>query len=402
MARLMMPLLSNNRVTNKAIRFFTFRTQAVCAVLLLCVLAGCSSSNVPKQLLDGETMGTRYHITVFAKLTDAQRKGLHGELQSELDSIEALMSSYQADSQLMKLNRWSKKDKFTIDEHVFNVLTRAQTIHDMSDGAFDISLSPLIELWGFATKKPTSSVPSRQQINAMKARVDLPSLVLSREPCVEQDSVLTPAMIPTTTRATTPTVTPVTVAKTMPNATCHYAEKGKSNVTFNVSAIAKGYAVDVLSNALKIKGYDNFLVEVGGEVYASGSKPNDEPWRLGLEQPDKAPGDVQVAVRLRDASIATSGDYRNFFMRDGKRYSHTLDPRTGQPIEHKLASVSVIASNAMDADAWATALNVQGLEEGYDTAIKHNLAVYFIQRQASGFVVRYTPLFKRYLERGDS
>ncbi len=152
----------------------------------------------------------------------------------------------------------------------------------------------------------------------------------------------------------------------------------------DLSAIAKGYAVDTVANKLSSLGIDNFMIEVGGEIRANGHNHQSNPWRIGIEQPTLQKGAIREVITLRNQAIATSGDYRNYYEKEGERISHTIDARTGRPITHKLASVSVIHPSAMVADAWATAINVLGPTEGFQLAQQQKLAVFMLVRQENG------------------
>ena len=169
-------------------------------------------------------------------------------------------------------------------------------------------------------------------------------------------------------------------------------------IALDVSSIAKGFGVVVVVAALVEAGASGYLVEVGGEMRVAGASPRGDAWRIAIEQPRAGGMVIAQAISLPAGAVATSGDYRNYFEADGKRYSHTIDPRTGYPVTHDLASVTVVHEQAMLADAWATALTVLGVEQGQAVAQQAGLAVYFIRRTPEGFVPSYTPGFEAYLE----
>ena len=157
------------------------------------------------------------------------------------------------------------------------------------------------------------------------------------------------------------------------------------NASVDLSGIAKGFAIDKISDSLKARGISDFLVEIGGDLYASGEKGPKSPWVIGIEKPDQRLGEVNIIIRITNKAVATSGDYRNFFEKDSRRYSHIINPKTGQPISHQTASVTVVADNAMNADAWATAMMVLGAKKGLVIAEKNKLAVFFISRKGAIF-----------------
>ncbi|MCB1041301.1 MAG: FAD:protein FMN transferase [Acidobacteria bacterium] len=266
-------------------------------------------------------MGTSYRISVVAGELD--REALQEDIQARLDRIDTLMSSWVSTSDINRINSSDRDEPITVDPETAQVLNHSLSIADLTSGAFDISMSPLIELWGFGTR-------------------DLEAF--------PQDDAIRELL--TQTGPGTFSVTGQTVTKLHPK------------VTLNVSAIAKGYAVDKVHELLTEKGFTDHLVEVGGEVFAAGISIHRKPWRVGLEAPDpvsRTP-EVHQVVRLSGMAVATSGNYRNFFWHEGKQYTHIIDPRTGYPIPSYVTSVSVIAKDCMSADAMATACMVLGVE----------------------------------------
>ncbi|MCW8842430.1 MAG: FAD:protein FMN transferase, partial [Rhodobacteraceae bacterium] len=229
------------------------------------------------------------------------------------------------------------------------VMEAAERVHTQSGGMFDVTLGPLIDLWGFGargpdTPRPGDELPGDTEIREALAHVGQARLL-----------TLDPA---------TPSL-----EKTIPE------------VEVNVAAIAKGYGIDALAQMLVEQGIEDFLVEIGGDLMARGTNDAGEPWRIGIETPHTgAHGSLQRVIPLSGMGMATSGDYRNFFERDGRRYSHLLDPTTGRPVTHSTTSATVLAQNAMLADAWATAMLVLGAERGLAVAERHGVAVFFISR----------------------
>ena len=285
----------------------------------------------------GQAMGTTWSV----QIADPTTGDIQVEIQKQLNIVNALMSTYQPDSEISRFNR-TDTQPFKISTQTQDVLSMAMTLFEDSNGAFDITVGPVVNAWGFGFP-PSLKNPTESDLEEMREYVGSNHLTL-----VEQTLV-----------------------------------KDNPNTKIDLSAIAKGYAVDNVSKRLLEMGFTNFLVEVGGEIYAHGKKDNSS-WMVGIEQPQQKQGSIQLILPLENAALATSGDYRNYKERDGVRYSHTIDPRTLNPISHNVASISVIASSVMEADAWATALNVLGEEEAFRLAEEHNLAIYMLLREENG------------------
>ncbi|MBV00582.1 MAG: thiamine biosynthesis protein ApbE [Rhodospirillaceae bacterium] len=327
-------------------------SSALPPVLLLFLtlnLHGCGSESDQKQLvtLRGTTMGTTYNVSI--KHHDAERLGqmIHKEVETILDNVNLEMSNWDKSSSISKFNYLRKTDPISITVTLAKILSGANKIHDQSEGAFDITLMPLTDIWGFG-RKNVKRVPSEQEIEtALKSVGQKRLLVLDQKR--------------------------LTLRKKIDEA------------SVDLSGIAKGFAIDQISTSLKARGISDFLVEIGGDLYASGEKGPESPWIIGIEKPDQRFGEVDVILRISNKAVATSGDYRNFFEKDNRRYSHIIDPKTGRPISHQTASVTVLAENAMNADAWATAMMVLGAKKGLVIAEKNNLAVFFILRKGANF-----------------
>ena len=275
--------------------------------------------------------------------------------------MDGRLSTYRADSELSRFNRSRKTDWIPASEEFVKVLREALSISDRSGGAFDVTVGPLVNLWGFGPERRRGLVPSQEEIEARKKLVGYRKLHVRTSPS--------------------------SVKKDIPELYC------------DLSAIAKGYAVDKAAEYLEGEGFEDYMVEVGGEVRAKGRNQNGDPWRIGVQRPDTA-GSLEKIVSISDAGVATSGDYLNYFEVDGVRYSHTIDPRTGRPITHSLASVTVIHPSCMTADGMATAINVLGPDEGYAFAVREKLAVLMIVRGKDSFVEKMTPSFRRFLLSG--
>jgi thiamine biosynthesis lipoprotein len=313
-------------------------TPAACrqlsAVAALALLVSCAQSDSQLRLhtFSGPTMGTQYTVKVVAEDLDDERQDHLGEtIQRELDEVNAKMSHYLEDSELSRLNRW-----------------QALRISRLTDGAFDITIAPLVDAWGFGPPGRSDEPPNEQLIEMLLRRTGWELIELLPDG---------PA-----------------VRKLVPQ------------LTFDLSALAKGFGVDQVAEGLEREGVRHYMVEVGGEVRTRGSNPDGTAWRIAIEKPDSAQRALQLIVPLRDLSMATSGDYRNYYEAGGRR------------ITHALASVSVIHEECVQADALATALMVLG-PEGYELAEQLGLAVYFLAREADGgFIETRTTAFSALVE----
>jgi len=298
-------------------------------------------------------MGTTYSITVVADQLPPD--DLSQQIDRLLSKVDRSMSTYKDESEISRFNRLSVGQTQKISSEFAEVIRISQKIWHQSNGAFDPTIGPLVDLWGFGPVDREGQVPSSESIEQVLSNVGFESIILED----------------------------LTLSKLAP-------------VALDVSAVAKGYAVDLVANHLEMLALPDYLVEIGGEIRVSGTNPDGQPWRIALEQPQLFAA-VDRVIEISDIAIATSGDYRNYFEKDGVRYSHTIDPRTGMPIRHKLASVSVIAESCAEADAWATALSVMGAVESKKLANQLGLAVYMLVREDDQFVAQHSDKFEQYL-----
>jgi thiamine biosynthesis lipoprotein len=306
--------------------------------------------------MGGATMGTTWTLKVVLPegAPGAWVNAIGDTVQSRLDRIEGLMSTWDSTSELSRFNRSSSTSPVPLSPETIAVLKLAAEVGERSGGALDITVAPLVDAWGFGPGPADSPrPPSAATVSRLRSLIGLDRLnVDSREG---------------------------TVAKARPG------------VVVDLSAIAKGYAMDVAAEGVVRMGAAAFALEVGGEVRARGERPDDTPWRVAVEAPTPGSRSVFRVLDLRDEAIATSGDYRNFHEIDGIRYSHLLDPRSGLPIPWQGFSVSVLHREAARADAWATALSVLGPDEGLDLADALGLAVLFVVPDEVGsYEARYT------------
>ncbi|MFT4769424.1 MAG: thiamine biosynthesis lipoprotein [Glaciecola sp.] len=336
--------------------------------LLLVFIAGVSLSSCDsgpqRVVLSGGTMGTTWSVIYAAadssQVTDfdpVSPADLQLLIERELEAINQSLSTYIPDSEISRVNAIATAAPVILSERFATVLDAALTVGELTEGAYDVTVGPLVELWGFGAGARTTSPPEASEI---RAAMDL----------VGADRL---SWDPRTSTLSRP--------------------KG---VRIDLSSIAKGYAVDQLSQVLAAHGIVSSLVEIGGELRASGERPEGGPWRLAVESPDPSQARFIEALSVTDAAVATSGDYRNFFEHEGRRYSHLVDPRTGHPVAHELVSVTVIDPHCMTADALATALLVMGLDAARDLAEKQGLAAHFVARGEEALELHYTPAFEAY------
>lgn len=312
------------------------------------------------QLLQGDTMGTSWAVKFTASPALALEPIRRG-IQAELDRVVAQMSTWEPGSDLSRYNRAAAQSWQTLPEEFLQVLATALQVAEASGGAYDPTAGPLVNCWGFGPEPRRAAPPEAAEIRQALARVGWQRISLD----LQQRRLQQPG-----------------------------------GVYLDLSSIAKGYGVDQVARWMSGMGLRHFLVEVGGELRGQGCKPDGQPWWVVLERPadEEAGNDDELLIALDGLAVATSGDYRRYFESGAQRYSHTLDPRSGRPITHALASVSVIHAECMQADALSTALTVLGLEQGLAWAQQHGVAALFVTRKDGGFEQQATPAFAAMLE----
>lgn len=325
------------------------------AVVLFFALAGCGGlAGGPRHAsVEGAVMGTYYVFTARCADSDAAFK----TAAKALADVDAELSTYKPDSQLMRLNQSPVGTSRQTTTGLWSVLLLSRTVREQSGGAFDVSVGALVNAWGFGPVK-AQDAPKAEEVQRLLPPQD------GGFELFEGDQVT----------------------------------RTRDDVFIDLSAIAKGYGVDVAIESLRSSGCTDAMVDVGGEVRAFGVNRENQLWRIGIETPADLQTGVEAVITLHDQAVATSGDYRNYREVDGQRISHTIDPRDGYPIRHALASVSVVRDTAAEADAWATALNVLGPDAGLELAEREGIPVYMLVREAKGFVERYTSAMKSLLE----
>ena len=321
-------------------------------IISLAILLAAAGAKAQKaHLIEGRTMGTTYHITVVT----ADFKGVEGlkeKINARLEAINRVFSTYLKNSEISRFNAFRATDeKFQISDDFVQVMNVGRKIHQLSEGAWDGTVSPLVDLWGFG--------PTQRQIQkpfAADIKIQMQNIGFDR------------------IRFEAP----------------HFLVKNLATVTLDLNSIAKGFAVDQISTLIAAAGHINYLVEIGGEVYAFGLRPDGTHWRVGINRPQKdaAFNEVYKVVLLHNSAFATSGDYRNFFEIDGVRYSHVIDPRTGYPVSNGVVSVSIIADNCSLADGLATAIMVMGAEKGIQLVNRlENVECFLVVEKPNGKLV---------------
>ena len=328
----------------------------------LALLAGCGERGPFFALpgaghaFHGLSMGSTYTVKIASRgLTDATLVAAESAVAAALADVVGRMSHYDASSEVSHLNRHPVGEPLAVSAATLRVFQVAQAVRVASGGAFDVAVGRAVDEWGFGPSDKPRRVLTSQELQTLQR--------LRRD-----DALALDARAATLTR--------------------------QAPVLANLSGIAKGYGVDGAAQALDALGIGDYLVEVGGEIRSKGRNGEGRPWQLAVERPDAMPQRALYIVPLADKSLATSGDYRNFFMHQGRRYSHEIDPATVAPVGHALASVSVVTDDCTHADAWSTALFVLGPERGYEAAARHGLAAYFVLRRPDGsFAERQTAAF---------
>jgi len=328
------------------------------AILIAALATSCGPDGPRTHEFRGLTMGTTWSVKVVAASLDPERQdAIEGRILEELERIIDRMSHYEPSSELSRFNASSDTAPFPVSEETAEVVRWALEMGALTDGALDVTVGPLVDAWGFGPPPVPPEPPSDAEIERLLAVTGQEHLELGAD---------SPAL-----------------------------RKDTPGLRVDLSSIAKGYAVDRVADLLTADGLDRFLVEIGGELRARGTNEDGEPWRLAVERPQDEGRSVHLVVALEDGGLATSGDYRNYHEVDGRRLSHIIDPRTGRPVAHRLASVSVIAPLCVRADALATALMVLGPDDGFALAERLDLAALFLVRREDGtFEERSTESFR--------
>lgn len=321
-------------------------------VLILFILVSCSSK-IELVEVSGNTMGTYYKVKTY---TDESPENVKKEVDKLLKLFNDIFSTYIPTSELSLINN-SEFKRFELSKPLKRVFIISQDIFRKSGGYFDITVGPLVNAWGFGPNGKQKK-PSKAQLQELMDSIGFHNIEL-------KDKIL---------------------------------RFSKENTYIDMSAIAKGFAVDEITKFLEFNGHQNMLVEIGGEVRTTGTKLDGSSWRLGIEGPgDSLGAKISKVIPLNSKSLATSGSYRNFVKYGEEVFNHTIDPKTGYPVKHQTISVSVISDYCADADAWATALMSMGAKKGLDLANKQNLAVYFQVLEKNSIKVLKSREFVKYM-----
>ncbi|WFE71848.1 FAD:protein FMN transferase [Halomonas sp. M1] len=327
---------------------------------MLLALSACSETSrplTPPVTLEGDIFGTFYQVTIADSLTKGQARTLKEGLEKELDYVDMAMSIYRSDSELIKFNNTPVGEWFQLSEDLMHVLNVSQMVSAHSNGAFDVTIGGLVNLWSFGSENRPREAPERDIIEQRLSEVGYRHIEL--------------------------------------DITNGHARR-LQDVFVDLGGVAKGFGTDQVAAYLDEEGINNYLVNLGGDLTVKGYRDKNEqlPWRIGIEAPLDDRRQAQHIIPLLNTSVATSGDYRNYFEEDGVRYSHTIDPRSGKPIQHSLASVTVAHPENTVADAWATAMMVLGEKDGMELALSQNLAVLMLVREDTGWSSYASPAFE--------
>lgn len=310
------------------------------------------------QEIRGKVFNTYYTIKIHSP---RKSSSLSGKIQHELDLVNQYMSVFEPESEINAINDAPANQTVDLSEEMSKILEKSYRINKMSDGKFDPTIGRLIDLWGFGTKK-RQDFPTKEEVKDTLRQVGFNKIQFS-----DNFTKL---------------------------------QKTNNDVNINLSAIAKGYAVDKIAELLKKEGYKDFIIEIGGEVYASGTKSEEaNGWNVGVKSPSDTDNENAAVVTIKNLAVATSGDYRNYFNYNDKRYSHTISPQSGYPVQHNLTSVSVFHKNCMTADGLATAIMAMGEKEGLAFANRNKIAaILFIRTPDDTFQMRASQEAKKLLE----
>ena len=330
------------------------RSIILSAVVLLHALAACGEHRLDEYHLSGATMGTRFSVAVVSASKFDQQQ-LRKQIHATLDDVDLHMSTYRLDSELARFNRSTSTNAIPVSPGLCRAVDDAHALSVMTAGAFDITVGPLVNIWGFGPGESRVTPPSDEAIEKAKTITGYGHLHADcSRPAIRKDH---------------------------------------ADLQIDLSGYAKGLAADRIAALLDEHGMSNYLVEVGGDLRARGRNASSAKWRIAIERPDQSEVAVEKIVHISDLSVATSGDYRNYFEFEGQRYSHMIDPQTGRPVTHNLASVTVLGESAAYADAMATALLVFGPDTGLAFAQREGIAAYFLLRDADSLTERMSPQF---------
>jgi len=337
------------------------------ALIFCCAGLLVACGPIDKQVatvISGKTMGTYYRVSVLGA-SKSQEAELREKIESQLKDDDHQLSTYKDDSVLSRFNQYTGSEPQPIGQGMADAITTSLRIGRLTNGAMDITVGPLVNLWGFGPTKQPVKMPTQEQIDAAKKLDGLQHLKV-----IEQSDGT-------------------------------YLQKDLPGLYVDLSTVGEGYATDHLARLVEGMGFSDYLVSVGGAVVSRGYNEKGRPWQVAIQKPTDKENAVQAIVDLQGMGISTSGSYRNYYELDGVRLSHIIDPATGRPIQHKLVSATVIASTALEADGWDTGLMVLGEKKAMALAEQQHLAVYLIIKTPDGFQAYMTPQFKTYIRKAD-
>lgn len=328
-------------------------------LIFIGIFSACQRTPDESFTITGLTMGTSYSIKLIHEEKTIDIESIHTGIEQILTDINQSMSTYIPDSELSRLNQSSTSDWQDLSDDLYFVIAHANKVSVMTEGAFDITVGPLVNLWGFGPEASTREIPDESLLQSTVQHVGYKKIMI--DPSSKQIS------------------------------------KSDPDIYIDLSGIAKGFAVDKIADYLEKQHIQHYLVEIGGEIIGKGLNAHQQVWQIGIEQAESLERSVQRVVSLDNIAMATSGGYRNYFEKNGVRYSHTIDPATAAPIYHNLASVTVLTKSTMHADALATAFMLLGTDKTHILANKLGIAVYTLSKTETGFKERYNVHFRTYL-----
>jgi thiamine biosynthesis lipoprotein len=310
--------------------------------------------------LEGLQGTALWHVTITNPPNTLQEADLNQGLSNAFAHSVQLIATWQNDSEIARFNAYQGTDWFPVSTELAQLVQTTLSLSTQSQGGYDVTVRPLVKLWGFGSAEDVQhTVPDDATVQSVKARVGYEKIQVQLNP---------PAL-----------------------------RKARPDVLVELASVADGFAADLAGQYLESQGIHDYMVEIAGEIRSQGQSPRGNDWRIAIEKPLDNGEAIQQGIHIKNAGLATSGDYRKFFMQGGKRYSHTIDPKTGYPVEHKLASVTVVAETGTLADGYATLLMALGEEKGKVFADEHQLAAYFIWRENDKFATYATDSFQNYL-----
>lgn len=333
----------------------------LCGVTLLSACDRNAAEQGDTMVIEGKTMGTFYRVSL-AGVDKSREAALREQIEAQLKEDDHQLSTYKDDSVLSRFNQYQGNVPQPVSAGMADAIVTSMRIGMLTGGAMDITVGPLVNLWGFGPDKQPVKTPTPEQITAARKLTGLQHL------------------------------------KVIQQSDGQYLQKDLPGMYVDLSTVGEGYATDHLARLIEGNGISNYLVSVGGAVVSRGHNAKGNPWQVAIQKPTDKETAVQAIVDLQGMGISTSGSYRNYYELDGKRLSHIIDPATGSPITHKLVSATVIAPTALEADGWDTGLMVLGTHKALALAEKQHLAVYLITKEGDTFKSYMSPQFKAYLK----